>query len=596
MTVVESIPDWQGSISQDNFTILPAYGGGNQYFILPLGVHIRQKENGKPDFYLNFFCPQNNYNSPEHSIYTMINIGLEKKQGIMEQALMFLRQQKPQATLIPVKFSSKSFWNLEIPTIKPIVEEFAWEDADTIRVYQRIPENVGLIIYQGLQGKILAARAAVQCEVVAFVPRFPVRVTFKTSELLTALRDLDDNKFPNMSYFKIRNFLVEHRGNLPLSFDKEYNVNESSKNFALALMGHIRMKLGSFISSPSIAEGPQIAFKDPSDTSLPKEMVWDLSTPLMAATPLMFTFDPFTEVLKIVDKEGVDAFTYFSKIPSLPSELTKERVFIAGNLPPNLQDVLRVDVTLRVESQYAPHGNVQTETATIFPVPVEPLLVELKFKHPDQKKYNVLLTVITQNGIILHGNQFDHTGDYLYIGTRNFPTNFLTVRATEILLSQAELDVTITDSDGNINKTTLLNAGQPTATFMLLEPSQKASLKVVARSLTDMAKTLSLYLPAQPVQLDLFSFPEFGVQTIEVTTDFQTGTDSVVFEFLPEGSTNPPIIKKFTRDNNQQQLIYHPKTLFEYRYQYRRKPTSGSAPMDWSDYQSPLKSLTLTIG
>ena len=585
MTIVKSIPDWQGAINKESYTILPTFGDGNQYFLLPTEVHLRQ-QNGKPDFYLNFIC-EAGYSSPEDSIYTIINMGLERD-AELENAFAYLRQQKPQATLTTAIFSAKAFWHLETSAVEPIVQPFAWENVDTARIYQRIPQNVGILIYQGLKKNHFLARAAIDCEIVVMLPRLPLNVSFQPDKLLSAVQDLNPEQ-SIISWDKMYNFFLSDPSTLPLKINGDYNVTKRGE-FARTLAGHVRKNFGSFVPSPSIADGPHISLKDPADKSLPPEMVWDLSTPLMAATPFMFTFEPFEGVFKIVGKEGIDKVTHFSIIPPLPDEQTTERVFIDGNLPPNLQDVFVVEVNLRVESEYAPNNVTEIETIPLFPNS-DNKRVDLKFKNPNQKQYNAQVRMITPEGRLL-GDKFEHTGDYLYIGGDSLPAHYIIVRAREDLLKEAELDVAIANPNSDHNKPYLLNTNQPAVTFVL-SPEDDA-LKVVARSISDSSKTLNLNLPIQSISLNLFSFPEFGVQRVEVEVNFQTDTNTAVFEFLPEGSDEQPIVKYFTPDNNQQVLTYTPKTLFNYRYRYRQQKQDNSSTA-WSNYLLPNEPLTLNV-
>ncbi|MEQ9481984.1 hypothetical protein [Coleofasciculus sp. F4-SAH-05] len=593
MSIIYGIPDWQGVIRTEKFTILPASDDPNQHFALPVNVKMGNDKKDKPDFFLSFICPPGSAD-PETSIYTMINMGLETDQHI-EEAFEYLRQEKPQATLVAANFAAEAFWNLEIPQMEPIVQQFAWENVNTARIYQRIPEAAGLLIYNGLKETSLIARAAVQCQLIALVPRLPLKVKFNTRELLQAVWDLHPSQ-SSIPRNDIYNYFLRDPNDLPLTIEEgDYDVTKRDL-FSQTMVGHLRMKLGSFAASPSIAEGPHIGLQDPSDPSLPTETLWNLDIPLVVATPLMFDFDPFDQVLEIISEEGIDYFTYFSNTPELPNELTTENVYVDSNLPPNLQNVYAVDVNLRVEPEYSYNGNAQTKLHKLFPYPepdADPPIVSLRFKHPNQKIYNSQVLIITMQ-YMHQGEKIDRTGDYLYIGADQIPV-FVTVSATSQLLNQAEIDATIADPNQSISDRGTLNADNPAATFVYFaELSQEASLEIIARSVEDNTKTLHLDLPPLSTQLDLFSFPEFGTKSIEVTVNFQSGTDLAIVEFLPEG-TDEPRTEMFTPTDNQKTVSYSPGSLFDYRYRYRLMPTDSSPIPDWSDYLLPSEPLTLEV-
>ena len=140
----------------------------------------------------------------------------------------------------------------------PVIREFAWEGGDTARVVQRIPAEPGTLIYQGLQSGVLFSRAAVECEVAAFLPRVKdITVSAKTSELLDVLRKFstENGDANGVSYNRLLNVLVDQPDRFPMKLAGSRLPTLAACRIC-AVVGRLRMVLGEFKPAPTLLQCP----------------------------------------------------------------------------------------------------------------------------------------------------------------------------------------------------------------------------------------------------------------------------------------------------------------------------------------------------
>ena len=578
------IPDWQNSLAAENFRLLPSYRGAETlYFLLPRAVRLAQRADQSPDFALEFVSDINNP-SPADSFYASLNLGLTRE-GEMQAASQFLRDGRPRASLIPATLATETYWCFEG---KGIHESglFAWEEGERARIYSRIPTDLGNLIYGALANStsLPVVRAAIGCSVAAFLPRIESTVSFDPAGLIAALTALNPGHGSIPFQGVVDFFTNPPAGLITVAGDDRGDLGRSR---GLTLAGHVRQYLGQWAPTSRISDGPHIALRSPSDTTLPTRMVWDLRTPLLALVPLLLDFDPFTPIVR---QGGRDKVTSYTRVPPLPGDLLSERVVLCANLPPNILTHDAVDVTLRIAANLSRSGDTPSQTFDLYPPPGRPTVAELKFKRSTPKTYTSRIRAISDKGI-LTSEWVGGSGDYLYIGAENLPGFCVTLRASASLLSQARISAIIPNVPQTQDLVASLTEAVPDATFLLPAVNETARLIVTAQNPADAAQTVKLDLPCRSVALDLMSFPQYGPQTVHVTATFAEGVDSAEFEFLPEGSTDDPIVLRLTRQSPTGQWTYNATQLFHNRYRYRRLFDKGPAEPEWSDYRSPAETL-----
>lgn len=435
----------------------------------------------------------------------------------------------------------------------------------------------------------MIARAAVECEMAAFLPRIESTVMFNPAKLQESLQSLNPGgrsiPFRRMVMF----FEESHPGLLTFEGGDRGSYGRS---LGLALAGRVRHFLGRSSPCPRISDGPHIALNPPPAGVTPELTAWDLRTPLITGVPVFLDFDPFTPIIKYGDRDRVTSVT---NVPPLPDDLRTERVLVASNLPPVIRNCDEITLTLCVGKDLSRSGQTQTESVTLYPSSGRTTPVELKFKTSKAKTYRARVTAVSEAGVEMPVPWFDCSGDYLYIGAERLPATYITVRATPELLSQANISVLITQGAPGEELADTLTQREPSASFLLFSGSQEARLIVTARDPERAGSTLTLELPCQSLSLDLPDFHEYGPQYTPVTVQFHDGIQTADFEFAPECGTEDPTVLRFLADRPSGQYNYYSTKLFKHRYRFRRSPEEGRPDTEWSDYRLPGQPLIISV-
>ncbi len=594
MTAFTGIPDWQGALTVAGQRALSSFDRDGSYLLLPKALGLAANHGGTPPFMLDFVADRN-VSDPKDSIYTMLGMGLVRDSD-MAGALQELRSAEPGATLQPVKFGTSAYWTLQLPEAEVYTRGFAWENVETVEIYQRLPQDVGLILYHGLRAGMLAALSLVQCELASVMPRLPLSVTFSPEALLAALHGLEAGA-ASVSVERMIRFFEGAVAALPLQISGTRSSTQKTA-FAQAMLGQVRMAYGSFVPTPRISDGPHLALTAADDPALPASLTWDLRTPLLAPYPVALSFDPFTVAEQLVKQQGIEAVSSFTRIPSYQGMDTLS-VYVASGLPQGVKlvGVLVVDVTLRIAGNLTPHGSVFTDTVRLYPeTPRGSRVVELQFRGPKVKRYTAEVRIITEQTQI-SGPPIACTEEYLYIGLGELPAEPLSVAASSELLGQvSSIMVKLLTAAGGAVSKTVLDRSAPAASFLLHGPDQPAHLRVRAAAKDAPEETRSLDLPLASSTLSPFAFPGYGPQTVHVDVGFSGGKTKAAYEFEAESTPGTPIVARFTPGTAEQDVHYFATDIFRnrYRYRYRNDPGGGGDPaVTWSDYQDPALPLRL---
>ena len=573
-------PDWQGFFLTENFSVLPAYGDASLYFAVPRVARLAEKSDRSPEFFLEFVSDRNGA-GPGESLYATIDMGLTRD-GDLTETYGLLAQRGPGVGLMPATFTTGTFWHLECVDLHETAP-FAWEDAQRAVIHTRIGTKTAELLYGSLAGGALQiARAAVECEMAAFLPRIESTVTFHTASLLEALGTLS----PGGRSVPFRQMVAYFDKPNPglLRFDGD-DTGATGRSLGLALAGRVRRSFGQAAPCPRIADGPHVTLKQPLGAA-PELMSWDLRTPLMTGVPVFLDFDPFTPVVLGGARDRVTAFT---RVPPLPEDLLTQTVSVACGLPPNIQAVDAVELTLLVAKEYSRSGLPTAQSVTLHPSDQRTTTVELNFGKSGAKPYSARVRVVSEDGIT-DMPWFDCSGDYLYIGAERLPGTCVTVRATPRLLGQAVISLAMAGRPAGT-----LTEREPAITFLESAANETARLTVTARDPAQADNPLTLDLPCLSLSLDLPSFHQYGPQSTAVTVQFHDGVQDAQFEFLPEGDEEGKIVLAFSASRTSGQFSYFSTRLFKNRYRFRRADENGGGETEWSVYQTPGRALTIPV-
>lgn len=593
MTATSGLPDWQDALIVASQRVLKSYGQNSAFYLMPEGLSLAADNDGTPSFMLDFYADRN-ISDPKDSQYTMFDLALQRDNDA-SGALQDLRAENPGATLQPVKFGPTAYWILQVPGANVFSREFAWENAETLEIYQRIPQDIGLIIYHGLQSDVFTALSLVQCELNSVMPRVPVSVTFSPKALLEELHGLQAGD-DAVSVDRMIRYFSQTPAPSPLRITGALSSTDVPA-FAQAMVGQVRKAYGHLSPAPTVSDGPYLMLTAADEPELPNSVTYDLRSPLFIPYPVAIFMDPFETAVQIVKQQGIDTVSRFTRVPSFDGMDTISLLTVSG-LPKNLNLVgaLEVVVTLRIAPDLTPHGNAFSHTVSLYPQEQSNDVVQLKFRDPSSKKYTMETRVVTMQNVIT-SPVIECTEDYLYIGLAELPAETLSVAANPDLLGQvASINLTLLTETGGEISDAQIRSSAPSATFLLNGRDMPATLHVTAESKDATKGSIVLDLPSISTTLNPFAFPGYGPQVIHVNVNFSGKKTKIIYEFEAESDPGTPILVSFTDSTKQQDVHYFASNIFDSRYRYRRDPADGTAPgSPWSEYLDSDLPLNLSV-
>lgn len=554
-------------MATEKFRLLPAYGAPSHWFALPRAVNLARQNDGLPDFFLEFVSDRNS-DKPEDSLYGMIRMGLIEEWD-RSSAYRVLPPSQVGVTLTPVTFTTGTYWHLECGDCR-VTAPFAWEEAQRATIYGRIPTEAAQLVYAALDnGSLTVARAAIECEVAAFLPRVDLTVTFRPADLLSRLAALSPG-LPSVPFSRIAAFLEDLPRDL---FQWEGNAADLAGK-GLALAGRVRHFFGSAAPSCNLSEGPRVALAKRPEA--PDVFTWDLRTPLLTGTPVFLEFDPFTSILQAGQRAQVTAFT---RIPVFPRDLLTERVVVASGLPRNIVNCNAADLTLMVDKQNSQSGSTSAVSVPLYPEFKCSNPIALSYKRPGPKPYSTRVSVV-MDGRPIEMPWREASGDYQYIGRDRLPGKCVSVFATPELLAQATLTVEV---PGPPAMTATLCSGMPEASFLLPFVDGGMRMTVSGKDRTGSRPPAVLHVPAESLTLDLSSFPEYAPRMIHIRVRFDGDAASVQLEFQPESGSGTAVLE-FSASAPSGTFSYFPANLFRTRYRFRRVLPNQDEATGWSGF------------
>ncbi len=555
MALIDGYPDWTGSFLVEGSRVLPTYGNARQFFTIPTAVRLAMGAAGVPDFRLEFLIRDGEYKTVNAVMHMRLTATHNR-----EDALASLRQKHSEPSLVGAPLSSPAYWRLKLPNRPEVVREFAWEGVDTATVAQRLDADLGNVLYQHLlrvlKSGALLTQAAVECEVAGILPLVPVTVSGKTVDLLDAIRKFSGDE-AGVSYEFLRTALVGPKGSTVLGSKITVKEHEGPSNlnrddFARALLGNIRTKLGAFVPAPAMDKAPYIGLKvqEGPGKPLPDQVNWDLSKPLLAATPLSFRFDPFQGASDLVKSKKLDPEKQFQQVTRVPS-LNKGNLnlFIRPSLPPKIQGVEALQVDLKITAAYTDDGRPYRTTIDVYPLaPAEtenPSVEVLKFGSK-AKTYCYQISVIPPAGKELRSTwtKVERTWDdpldeILIIGLNELPAGHVAVSTTERLREQCTIEAALLGPGDAAWGSATIDGSTPKGFIVTQHGLARAQLKVTARSHRDRSRSICKTFPARSLLLDIESFPESGPKTVALAVDVSGPGDGAELQILPEGTDTP---------------------------------------------------------
>lgn len=600
---LRGLPDLQRPIQDKGWQICYPYEGGGNYILVPERLDVAEHHNGRPDFLLEFVRGQHPLLPPRP--YGVLEFRV-RPQYHMEEALTFLRGRHPEARLAPAVFSS-GFLRLQ-PAIdgENIPEELlqpvplAWNGLGRARFIQKLSQDTAVLLEEALRGELLALLAAAELELVGVSPRLPIHVRFNPAELLSALASLGNgNETRSIPREDVADFFKRDPKTLPLEITGEIEGPELEE-FAEAMTDRVRTRFATFVPAPEVDTRSYLALVSPEEVGS-GSFHWDLSEPIQVPRPYVLHLHPFEAAQQLVREHGLEAVTRKTVVPAIPTGALP--VSITANLPANCLGILALGVTIYAPPR--PPHRVQAVVESIELHPSENAATAFLRLSPAEKPdytFSTFVVVRDAEGIRhLEAEPTPHSGDALDLSPHHFPVDFVPVEASQALLELAEIRGRCrwTAGEGTVEQSFELNHDQPAVALALPRGVTGAVLDIESHA-REASRTLHLGpLPAEALQLDRFSFAEYGPHTIDIACVFDEHTSLFAIELLPEGRPEEPgeiTVMHFTPAQPKKQWTWFAQSPFEAGYRYRTHQSFDAGGGEWSPVRSPFEPLTIHAG
>ncbi|CAG9203484.1 conserved hypothetical protein [Paraburkholderia sabiae] len=574
----QGTPCWQSVIRTETFDLLSAYDDPQLYFALPKTASLATTSDGSPMFFLEFFSDRNDPNI-DNSLYAMIEMTLEQD-GDLSTAYDILGKTRSGVTLLPFTFTTGSYVHVECGDSHASAP-FAWQSAKRATINARISLLTARLLYGALAtGRVTIARAAIESEVPAVLPRFEATVRFNARDMAGTLRTALAPVGASVAFDTLVRFLDEPPATL-FAFDGE--PVPAGSGLGLALAGRFRHFFGGFAPCPRIDDGPHITLDQPA-AAIPDSTNWDLRTPLMTGVPVFLRYDPFSFVTERTTRDRVTAFT---PVPLLPDELRTRHLTVASGLPASFINCNQIAVTVRVNKEVSASGSTEARSIVLYPVQSPSTTVDLKYaKINSSKAYSTSVKVVGESDVT-DGPWFDRTDDYLFVDASQLPMTYVTVRAADTLLAEADVLFAATDAAGETRLSGTLTIAQPDTSFLIDATNPAMRLFISASDRANPANVVRLELPCRSVDLEMTSFHEYGPQSVPIAVQFHDDTVSAKLEFAAESDDTNTVVLGFTPDTPDSQFNYFARSVFRNRYRFREYTGDDDASTAWSAYLTP---------
>jgi hypothetical protein len=592
-----NLPDLHQPLEGHGFRLFYPYQGSD-FTLLTDALEITRRGDGAPDFWMELVRRMGRFT--EADTYGRIEFRVQMRDRSAE-ALTLLRAKHPEARLQPAVFTGgflrlQSFQlpdesRIELPPPAPL----ACNGLGTIRSIITAPASLAVKIKGALQGEALALTAVAELALAGVTPRLPMQVSFNPKQLVTELRSLADEQ-GHLAHDELVAFCRRDSAGLPLQISGPLTA-ETMEVFAQVMADRIMERFGTFIASPQEAVQPYLALMPPEQVG-DGRVDWDLSQPQQVIRPLVLRLDPLDAARRIVEERGVEAVYGEITVPPLPTGVVP--ITVTANLPDQRPGVLEIGATLYAPPHPPWRMQAVSETCAFTP-PDDRREVHLHLSPREAPAYSYSTYAVVQqtNGVNQWNSELKpHAGNWLYLGPDAFPVDFVVLEADRALLDLATLHGTLqwSEDEAPQRQTFLLDLGSPMMALALPKGVSGATLTMEAQARRSDRVVRLGPMPARTMRLGLYSFPEYGPHTVQVTWAVNDGTGLSVIELLPEDCTEADgllAILAFTPDQPTKTWTYFSQSPFASGYRYRLQHEPEAPPAPWSAICSPFEPLTI---
>lgn len=595
------LPDFHAPLLGKGVRIYYPFSGGTRHFLMPDDLVVAERGDGSPDFLLEFVKVQA---GSRYDAYGLLEFTVQAHFP-MAEGLSALREAHPRGTLAPVPFAGgflRLFPAGPVDTFPDELREtipLAWNSLGSAPYVNRVRSDTAKMLKAALQVQSVLVHAYADLEVLGVSPRLPVRIEFSASALLDSLALLADAE-RRITRDALREYFLEvlkAPGTSPLSISGVVGDALGQQAFAETMADRVRESFATFVPAPDIGTDSYLQLASPAQFGSTR-YTWDLSEPLAVHRPFSLYLDPLLTARALVQEKGEKGLkNVYQEVvpPDLKSGVMV--VAVSANLPEQRPQVAELGAEL-----YAPPNKTyQRPRALGESVPLTPPAdhgtAVLRFSPKEPQRYQAQAYLVTAaDNEKLCGRATTLDVPWVNLAPDDFPGRFILTSAGRDLLALATVHGVCTWTEGAAQKSQEfdLQADRSGAAVWLPDGAENAALDLEARE-ADGAGSLKLEVrPAASTSVDVYDFPQYGVQTLDIECAFDAGARRLGIDLLPEDRAETPeniVFQFFTPEEPRKQWTWVPRSLFRAGYRYRTHLGRDLSP--WSDVRFATEPLRL---
>jgi hypothetical protein len=596
---LQGLPDFYQPLRSEGGEILYPYEGGIDHILLPERLEVAERPDGRPEFSLELVRGQNPFLPP--ASYGVLDLRARPSYRTAE-ALRLLRDRHPDRMITCARFTGGFLRLRPLGDVGDVPPDFltpvalSWNGLGMARWILRLSTAGIALLKQSLQSEVLALTAAAEVEMLGVSPRLPLHVRFDPAVLLGGLLTCADER-RRLAWESLLAFFRRDLTTLPLEISGRVN-DEDRGLLAEALADRVRLRFGAFIPSPQEDAAAYMCLVSVDEVGS-GHFEWDLAQPIAVPRVLVLELDALGSAHHLVAREGIQAVLHETVVPPIPTGVLP--VSITANLPEHRIGVLAAGVELHAPA--CPPHRVQavTEAVELKP-PEDSAMLRLKLSPAEPAAYTYTTFVVLQDagGIVrLNSEARPDSRQHLDLNPDSFPVQFVLIEAGRALLDLAVVHGVCRYPDGGavVAQTFELTLLQPAIALALPRHATGATLEIEALA-SDSHRSLRLGpLPAQDLQLDVHSFPEYGSHRVDITCVFDDHQSVVVLDLLPEGRAEKAddiTVLHLTPAQPRREWTWLAESPFQAGYCYRRHAAPGEILAPWSAVRSYLEPLEIS--
>jgi hypothetical protein len=374
-------------------------------------------------------------------------------------------------------------------------------------------------------------------------------------------------------------------------------IGSAGSTFAQAMEDRLLTAFASFMAAPGITDPACFLLADPA--TLDNATVhWDLSQPATVSRPWVVLFDPLSGIRTAIQKTGAADLVKYISLPPMPLGLWN--IQVTTNLPPNRRGVVVLGANLEAPA-HPPFRPASIDKQLVFSEPDDTATVQWRLSLQEQLKFTVTgYAVFAEAGSTRQDTSASRSADTSWVQMQqaDFPVRFLNLSADPRVLTQADIDISLTyslDGKTHAEEFTLTAAGAKMA--IGLPRSASALQMTILATPHDMGAPLAVPSPASDqVRVDLTSFAEYGPHTVDIFSALAAGDPPLFIDLTPQSqqsSSVTPSKVMLTAEAPATTWSYLAFSPFSAGYCYRISAATDGTPAPWSKPFKPSSPLVL---